>query len=270
MLKQRTIKKQVSFNGFGIHTAKFAEVTLSPLPENSGIRFRDQSTAVQYLPENVRADARGTQVAIKEDHLIMTVEHLVSAIAGLGIDNILIDVEGPEVPIKDGSTLFFIEKIKEAEIVEQDAPKKMKTISKPVSLIAEDKFIIALPAAELSISYLLDYPLEEHGCDFARYTYNPENYEQFLGSARTFGLKSEVEALWASNKGLGATIENALVISRDGFSNRLNYDNELARHKIVDFLGDITALGELPLAEFLIAKSGHQFNQAFVKELAKC
>ena len=266
-LAQQTLAKAVTFNGFGIHTCAFTEVTLTPLRENTGIIFRAHNQSAPYISENIQGDARGTQVILGPDNTIMTVEHLISALVGLGIDNVLIDVEGPEIPIKDGSAKFFVETILAAGIVEQKADREYFKIKKTVCYEEPGKAIVANPSDKLSITFIIDYPDKLVQTDSANFTLTPHNYPSELALARTYGFTHEIAALVMSGKGLGATRDNAIVISDTGYSVPLRYPNELARHKIVDFLGDIRALGKTPLGDFYIVKSGHAFNQRFVKQL---
>lgn len=267
MTKQCTLAKPITFNGFGIHTCQFAEVTLTPLKADTGLIFRAHNQSAPYTSENVQGDARGTQVVLGPDNVIMTVEHLISALVGLGIDNVLIDVDGPEIPIKDGSPKYFTDKILEAGIIEQNEPRKYFKLNKPLLYEEKDKAILALPAEKFSIVFIIGYHDKLVKTDAATFTLSKENYIQELSKARTYGFTQEIEALVKSGKGLGATRENAIVVGETGYSVPLNYPNELARHKIVDFLGDIRALGAVPLATFYVVKSGHSFNQKFVRKL---
>jgi UDP-3-O-acyl N-acetylglucosamine deacetylase len=267
MPKQCTLTKAVTFNGFGIHTCQFAEVTLTPLKENTGIQFRASNQAAPYTSEFVQGDARGTQVILGPENTIMTVEHLVSSLVGLGIDNVLIDVDGPEIPIKDGSPKFFVDKILEAGITEQPADRNYFTLPEPILLEEKDKAILAVPADKLSVTFLIDYPDSFIKTDSAIFTLTKEAYIKELSRARTYGFTHEIAALVQSGKGLGATRDNAIVIGENGYSVPLHYPNELARHKIVDFLGDIRAIGAIPLAHFYVVKSGHAFNHRFIQKL---
>lgn len=267
MQYQQTLAKAVSFNGFGIHTCSFTEVTLTPLKENTGIVFRAHNQSAPYTAENIQGDARGTQVILGPDNIIMTVEHLISALVGLGIDNVLIDVEGPEIPIKDGSAKYFVDKIIATGIVQQAIARDYYKITKPILFEEKGKAILALPADKLSITFIIDYPDKLVQTDSATFELTANSYQTELAAARTYGFTHEIAALVLSGKGLGATRDNAIVIGESGYSVPLRYPNELARHKIVDFLGDIRALGKIPLGQFYIVKSGHAFNQRFVKQI---
>lgn len=266
---QQTICKQITFHGVGIHSGKFCEVTLSPLKEDQGIVFHVDGITKKYQAENIQGDSRGTQVIISEDQKVLTIEHLISAIAGLGIDNILIDVEGPEIPIKDGSPKFFVDLLLEAGIIKQNKQKKFFRIREKELLIdsKKDKAILALPAETFKVTFLIDYPDPIVKTDIANFDLVKEDYAKELGRARTYGFEHEVTYLKEKGLAQGATLKNAIVVSPAGYSTALNYPNELARHKIVDFIGDIMALGAIPLAHFIVIKSGHEFNNRFVHRL---
>jgi UDP-3-O-[3-hydroxymyristoyl] N-acetylglucosamine deacetylase len=204
---------------------------------------------------------------LSDDIKIMTIEHIVSAVTGLGIDNILIEVEGPEVPIKDGSPNFFIEKILEAGIKKLSADKQFFKLFEKEVLIEKDKAILAFPADTFKVNFLMDYDDDLVRIDIFSFDLGKEDYIKELGKARTYGFKSEIKKLFENKQALGATLDNAVLVSDQGYSKQLNYPDELVRHKVVDFIGDIMALGKLPLAEFFVVKSGHTFNQKFVKNL---
>jgi UDP-3-O-[3-hydroxymyristoyl] N-acetylglucosamine deacetylase len=266
---QQTISKQITFHGVGIHTGKFCEVTLNPLKEDQGIVFHVDGIAKKYVAENVQGDSRGSQLIISDTQKIMTIEHLISAIAGLGIDNILIDVEGPEIPIKNGSPSFFVEQLLAAEPIKQHKQKKFFRLKEKQLLIDEkkEKAILALPAETFKVAFLIDYPDPIVKTDIAHFDLVKEDYAKELGEARTYGFENEVAYLQEKGLAQGATLNNAIVVSPSGYSVPLHYPNELARHKIVDFIGDIMALGALPLAHFIAVKSGHAFNHNFVQRL---
>jgi len=268
-MKQRTIAKSFAFNGFGIHTAKFSEVSFYPLPENSGIVFRSQSVAQKYSLQSVRADARGTQVILEEGFEIMTVEHLVSALAGLGIDNVLIDVDGDEVPIKDGSAVFFAEKLHKIGFKEQAADKKIIQTPRKIKISDGRRAAVIIPADNFKLNFLLDYDDQVVRTDVGVFDFAKDDYIKELSKARTFAFDNEINDLWLNGKGLGATLENALVVSATGYSTELRYPDELVRHKMADFIGDIMVLGALPKAEFFVFRSGHAFNNKIAHELAK-
>ncbi|MDR2428882.1 MAG: UDP-3-O-acyl-N-acetylglucosamine deacetylase [Candidatus Margulisbacteria bacterium] len=266
-MQQKTLARQVVFNGYGIHTAKFAEVILSPLRADSGLIFRSSTLTSKYIYPNVRGDERGTAVLFSDGSAVQTVEHLVSALAGLGVDNALIEIDGVEAPIKDGSAKFIVEQILSAGLQEQDQPKRFLQIAGPKKLAAEGKFILALPAENFKVNFLLDYDNSPIQTDLGSFDAARDDYAQYVAPARTYGFQEELEWLLAQNKAQGASLKNAVVVSDKGFSTALRFPDELVRHKILDFIGDIAAAGALPQAEFFVYKSGHVFNHRFVREV---
>ncbi|MDR1322988.1 MAG: UDP-3-O-acyl-N-acetylglucosamine deacetylase [Candidatus Margulisbacteria bacterium] len=265
-MKQKTLARQIVFNGYGIHTAKFAEVIISPLSADSGLIFRSSTLTSKYIYTNVRGEERGTAVLFPDGSSVQTVEHLVSALVGLGVDNALIEIDGEEAPIKDGSAKFIVEQILAAGFQEQDKPKRLLKIAAPQKLVADGKFILALPAENFKVNFLLDYNNPQAQTDLSSFDAAQDDYAQYIAPARTYGFQEEIEWLLAQNRAQGASLKNAVVISDKGFSTALRFPDELARHKILDFIGDIAAAGALPQAEFFVYKSGHVFNHRFVRE----
>lgn len=265
---QQTIAHPVTFHGYGIHSGKFTELTLNPLKEDQGILFHQDGIVKKYVSENISGDSRGTQLVFAEKK-VQTVEHLISALVGMGIDNVLIDIEGPEIPIKDGSAKFFAEKILEAGFKKQNKQKKYFQFKQKELLISpqKDKAILAVPAETFRVSFVIDYDDPIVKTDIAEFDLFKNDFLTELAPARTYGFQHEVQDLLNAGLAQGATLENAIVVSEAGYSCDLRFPNELARHKIVDFIGDIMALGALPLAHFYILRSGHQFNQQFVLNL---
>ncbi|MDR1452611.1 MAG: UDP-3-O-acyl-N-acetylglucosamine deacetylase [Candidatus Margulisbacteria bacterium] len=266
-MRQKTLARQIVFNGYGIHTARFAEVIISPLKADSGLIFRSSTLTSKYFYPNVRGDERGTAVIFSDGSSVQTVEHLVSALAGLGVDNALIEIDGIEAPIKDGSAKFIAEQILAAGLREQDKPRRLLRIAGPQKLVAEGKFILALPAENFKVNFLLDYDNPQAQTDLGSFDLARDDYMRYIAPARTYGFQEELEWLLARNKAQGASLQNAVVISARGFSTALRFPDELVRHKILDFIGDIAAAGALPQAEFFVYKSGHVFNHRFVREV---
>ena len=264
-MQQKTLSRQVVFNGYGIHTGKFAEVTLSPLKPDSGIIFRSSTLTSKYFYPQVNGNARGSEIVFADGSTIQTIEHLVSALAGLGIDNVLVEVDGEEAPIKDGSAQFIAEQILAAGITEQKSPKNFFELREPKFLAEPDKFILAVPAETFRINFLMDYAHPQAGTDVFQFTWGADDYAREIAPARTFGFPEEIAYLAKNNLAKGAGLHNALVIAPEGFSARLRFPDELVRHKILDFIGDILAIGAVPRAEFFVCKSGHAFNHKFVK-----
>ena len=262
---QKTLKRQIVFNGYGIHTGKFAEVTISPLRTDSGLIFRSLNLTAKYCYPHIRGNERGTEIVFTDDSTLQTVEHLVASLVGLGVDNALIEVDGPEAPIKDGSAKFFVEQLLAAGLEEQAQPKNFYEFKEPRFLAENGKFILAVPAENFKVNFLLDYAHPLVQTDIFSFDLSKDNFVQEIAPARTYGFAEEIEYLLKNNLAQGATLQNAIVVGADGFSTTLRFPDELVRHKILDFLGDIYALGVLPKAEFFVYKSGHVFNQKFVQ-----
>ena len=264
-MQQTTIGRQIVFNGYGIHTGKFAEVTISPLRADSGLVFRSMALTSKYFCPQVRGNARGTEVLFSDGSTVQTVEHLVAALAGSGIDNALIEVDGDEAPVKDGSAQFLTGQILAAGRTEQNRPKNFYELKEPKLLAEQGKFILALPAENFKVNFLLDYAHPLVQTEVYSFDWSPENFAREIAPARTYGFSEEIEQLLQNGLARGANIQNALVIGQDGYSAPLRFPDEPVRHKILDFIGDIMAIGALPRAEFFVYKSGHIFNQRFVK-----
>ncbi len=272
MIPQRTLEHPIRCSGIGLHSGRKVELILRPAPEDSGIVFRRKT------PEgNVELPARAEHVIDTRmcttlgmgKARIATVEHLLSAMAGLGIDNALIDVDGPEVPIMDGSSAPFVFLIQCAGIREQKRPKKVMRILKRVSVEDGNKMCAIYPAAGFKVSYLLDYehPLlrgRRVQVDFCKQAYTRE-----VSRARTFGFLHEIEALQKAGLALGGSLENAIVmdafrvINEGGF----RYEDECARHKILDTLGDLALAGYPMIGAFEGVRTGHEMNHRLVKAL---
>ena len=264
-MQQRTLKRQIVFNGYGIHTGKFAEVTISPLRTDSGLIFRSMNLTAKYFYPHVHGNERGTEIVFADGSTIQTVEHLAAALMGLGVDNALVEIDGPEAPIKEGSAKFFVEQILAAGLEEQDRPKNFYELKGPKFLTEKGKFILAVPAENFKVNFVLDYTHPLVQTDVYSFIWSEDNFAQEIAPARTYGFAEEIEYLLKNNLAQGATLQNAIVIGQEGFSTALRFPDELVRHKILDFIGDICAIGALPKAEFFVYKSGHVFNQKFVK-----
>ncbi len=272
MIPQRTLEHPIKCSGIGLHSGRKVELVLRPAPENSGIVFhRKTSGRTIKLPawaENV-IDTRMCTTLGTDTARIATVEHLLSAMAGLGIDNAIVDVDGPEVPIMDGSSAPFVFLIQCAGIREQSGPKKVMRILKRVSVEDGDKMCAIYPAAGFRVSYLLDYehPLlrnRQVQVDFCKQAYTRE-----ISRARTFGFLHEIEALQKAGLALGGSLENAIVmdafrvINEGGF----RYEDECVRHKILDTMGDLALAGYPIVGAFEGIRTGHEMNHRLVKAL---
>ncbi len=270
MIVQRTLDHSIRCSGIGLHSGRKIELVLHPAAEDSGITFirSDLGVEIPAKASHVTDTRLCTTIGHGEAH-ISTIEHLLSALAGLGVDNARIEVSGPEVPIMDGSSAPFVFLIQCAGIREQSRAKKVLRILKRVEVTDGDKSCALYPAAGFKISYLLDYdhPLlrkRSVEVDFSRQAYTRE-----VSRARTFGFLHEVEALQKAGLALGGSLENAIVLDTHRVVNEggLRYEDECVRHKILDTLGDLSLSGFPIVGAFEGARTGHDMNHKLVTTL---
>ncbi|MDX8409967.1 MAG: UDP-3-O-acyl-N-acetylglucosamine deacetylase [Mariprofundales bacterium] len=270
MIPQRTLNRAIHCSGIGLHSGKKIDLTLAPAPENSGVTFtRTGNSEVIPARSEFVVDTRLCTTLGRGGVTISTVEHLLSALAGLGVDNARIEVNGGEVPIMDGSAAPFVFLIQCAGIRDQQAAKKVMRIMRRVSIDEGDKQCALYPASGFRVSYLLDYdhPLLNNrrvAIDFSRQAYTRE-----VSRARTFGFLHEIESLQKAGLALGGSLENAIgldsyrVINDGG----LRYQDECVRHKILDTLGDLSLAGLPIVGAFEGARTGHACNHKLVEAL---
>ena len=274
MLKQRTLKTTIKTTGVGLHTGARVELVLRPAQPDAGIVFHRvdlaQTVTMAADARNV-GDTRLSSSLEKDGAKISTVEHLMSALAGLGIDNVNVDVAGPELPIMDGSAGPFVFLLQSAGIAEQNAPKRYLRIKSPVGLQVGEKWARFDPHAGFVLDFTIDFPHPVFGSenrhvviDFAEHSYTKE-----VSRARTFGFMQDVEAMRAAGLALGGSLQNAIVLDETRVLNSegLRYDNEFAKHKILDAIGDLYLLGHPLIGKFTAFKSGHALNNAVSREL---
>jgi UDP-3-O-[3-hydroxymyristoyl] N-acetylglucosamine deacetylase len=274
MIKQRTLKNCIKATGVGLHSGKKVLVTLRPAPAHSGIVFRriDVTPAVEIpaRAENV-GDTRLSTSLAKGPVRIATVEHLLSAFAGLGIDNAYVDVSAPEVPIMDGSAGPFVFLIQSAGIEEQSAPKQFMRIKRPVAVEDGDKWARLEPFDGFKVSFSIDFdhPLFDETIKFAEVDFSTTSFVKEVSRARTFGFLKEVEMLREKDLALGGSLQNAVVIDDYRVLNEdgLRYEDEFVRHKILDAIGDLYLLGHGLIGAFRGHKSGHALNNRLLQRL---
>lgn len=270
MIKQRTLDHAIRCSGIGLHSGRKIELVLNPAAVDTGIVFvrSDLGIEIKGHVSSVVDTTLCTTIGHGEAS-ISTVEHIMSALSGLGIDNARIEVDGAEVPVMDGSASPFIFLIQCAGIVEQDAVKKVLRIKKRVSIEDGNKSCALYPASGFRVSYLLDYvhPLLSNckvSFDFSRQAYARE-----VSRARTFGFIHEVEALQKAGLALGGSMDNAVVLDKYGVLNEggLRYADECARHKVLDTVGDLFLAGYPIVGAFEGERSGHAMNCQLVEAL---
>jgi len=267
MEKQQTIINQVMLKGVGIHTGNKVNVTFKPAGAESGVTFI--RTDISGAPR-IKADVGSLLLAPKfnrrssigNDQVeVQTVEHLMAALSSLGIDNIDIEIDNNEVPGLDGSSINFIEALEKAGLTHQDAPRHIYTVREPICIQEGASSITVLPDKDFKISYTLNYNHPLLAAQFLEIVVNAESFKSSLSSARTFCLESEASELQSQGLGLGANYENTLVVGKTGvIKNKLRFNDEFVRHKILDLIGDLYLAG-CPLRGHVVAlKSGHSLN----------
>ena len=274
MLHQRTLNKPISAAGVGLHTGQRVEMTLRPASEDIGIRFRrldiHPAQEIQANAHNVTDTKLGTTIT-QNDASIMTVEHLLAAFSGLGIDNAYVDIHGPEVPIMDGSAASFILLVELAGIKEQKAPKKFLRIKKHVRVEDNGKFAEFKPYNGYRLSFQIEFehPMIQNKLTEFTFDFSTLNFLDQISRARTFGFLKEIETLRANNLALGGSLDNAIVLDDYRILNQdgLRFDDELVRHKILDAIGDLYLMGHILVGEFNGFKSGHELNNKLIRKL---
>jgi UDP-3-O-[3-hydroxymyristoyl] N-acetylglucosamine deacetylase len=274
VLKQRTLSSIVKASGVGLHTGEKVQITLKPAAQNTGIIFRridlDPVQQIKALAENVTDTILGTSIG-NNNVSVMTVEHLLAAFAGLGIDNVLVDLHGPEVPIMDGSSASFVFLIESAGIEEQNALKKFLRIKKTIRVEEGDKFAEFKPYNGYRISFEInfDHPMIKNKTTSLSLDFSTLTFLKEISRARTFGFLKEVETLRSQNLALGGSLDNAVVLDDYRILNQdgLRYQEELVRHKILDVVGDLYLMGHIMVGEFNGYASGHELNNKLILKL---
>jgi UDP-3-O-[3-hydroxymyristoyl] N-acetylglucosamine deacetylase len=274
MIRQRTLKNVIRATGVGVHTGEKVYLTLRPALENTGVVFRltvqDRVVDIPARAEFV-GDTSFCTTLIKEGVRISTVEHLLSAMAGLGIDNAIVEVSANEIPIMDGSASPFVFLIQSAGIQEQNALKRFMKIKKVIEVQDGDKLARIEPYDGFKISFSIDFehPVIRNGKQDSSLDFGIMAYVKEVSRARTFGFYSDFEQLRANNLALGANLENAIALDKDKVMNEdgLRYDDEFVRHKILDAIGDLYLLGTGLIGSFYGRKSGHTLNNKLIRQL---
>ena len=274
MLKQRTIKQQVRTIGVGLHSGTKVELTLRPAAIDTGIVFRriDLDPIVEF-PASAMAvgDTRMASVLIKDGARVSTVEHLMSAAAGLGVDNMYIDVNAEEIPIMDGSASSFVYLLQSAGIELQKAPKRFLRVLRPVEVREGDKSARFEPHDGFRIGFTVkfDHPAIPDSLSRVEIDFSTEAYIREVSRARTFGFMSDLEYMRERNLGLGGSMDNAIVLDEFRVLNEdgLRYADEFVRHKILDAVGDLYLAGHPIIGAYEGYKSGHALNNRLVRAL---
>ena len=274
MIKQRTLKNVIRATGVGLHSGDTVYLTLRPAAPNSGIVFRrvdlDPVVEIEAKAENVGETLLSTSL-VQHGQSVSTVEHLLSAFAGLGIDNAIIDINAAEVPIMDGSAGPFVFLIQSAGIEEQSVPKQFIRIIKPIMLEVGDKWAKFEPFDGFKVSFTIDF---EHPAFTGRpqqvdVDFSSTSFVREVSRARTFGFMKDIEKLRENNLALGASVDNAIALDDDNIVNEdgLRYEDEFVRHKVLDAIGDLYLLGHSLIGAFSGHKSGHEVNNKLLRKL---
>ena len=276
MLSQRTIRNKITATGVGLHSGKKVTLTFHPADVNTGIIFRriegDKVIEIPALAKYVGDTTLSTSLE-RDGYKISTIEHLLSAIAGTGVDNCVIDCDGPEIPVMDGSSTDFVFLIQSAGIMEQDAAKKFIYVTKSVQVSREDAVARINPYEGFRVTFTVDFdhPVYKKYPQSASIDFSQTSFIREVSRARTFGLMNDLEKLKANNLALGANIDNAIGIGDDEVLNEggLRFSDEFVKHKMLDAIGDLYLLGHNLIGEFFGFKSGHSLNNELLRKIEK-
>ncbi len=272
-LHQHTLKKEISFCGVGLHSRKQVHLTIKPAEPNTGIRFvrtdRDNAEIPAFM-DYVVDTSLATTLASNDGAVVSTVEHLLGALVGLGVDNALIALDGDEVPIMDGSAGPFVHLLKKCGRQRQKAGKQMLKITRELSFSDGNKTIRVKPYEGMKYTYEIDFDHDLIRHQLYTMAFNPKKFADEIASARTFGFMHEVEMLKSNGYALGGSLDNAVVIDRLGILNEegLRYADEFVRHKVLDLMGDMALLGFPVIGHFIASKAGHGQHLGLMKEIA--
>jgi len=274
VIRQRTLKNVIRATGVGLHSGRKVYLTLRPAPPNTGIVFRrvdlDPVVEIPARAEFVSDTLLSTSLTA-QGATVSTVEHLLSAFAGMGIDNACVDLSAPEVPIMDGSASPFVFLIQSAGIEPQNAAKRFVRIRRPVEVVEGDKWARFEPFEGFKVAFAIDFdhPYFKGVRQSAEIDFSSTSFVKEVSRARTFGFMHEVEALRERNLALGGSLHNAVVIDDYRILNEdgLRYEDELVKHKILDVIGDLYLLGHTLIGAFSGFKSGHALNNRLLREL---
>jgi UDP-3-O-[3-hydroxymyristoyl] N-acetylglucosamine deacetylase len=271
MNQQRTVRRTVEIEGVGLHSGSDARVRILPAPADHGLVFsrRDLGGAtVEATPEAIGDSSLATTLSC-DGVSVGTVEHLLAALRGLGIDNARIEVDGPEIPILDGSSAPFVTALRAAGgSAVQRAARRTLAVRRPISIRDGERAILALPARDFRISYAIDFPHPAIGYQAVALSVDEEVFAASIAPARTFCLLRDVQAMRASGRARGGSLDNAVVVGDEGIvGGALRFRDEFVRHKVLDLIGDLALLGAPLLAHVVVFKGGHRLHAQLVRRL---
>jgi UDP-3-O-[3-hydroxymyristoyl] N-acetylglucosamine deacetylase len=270
MRAQRTLRRPQSCAGIGLHSGRKVTLSLKPAAAGSGIRFRRSDLGGLEVPAEVNhVGAINYATGLMRDAVrVDTVEHLLAALVSLGIDNVVVELNSPEVPIMDGSAAPWVYLIQEAGVRELEAPRRFLKVRRPISLTRGDKRIALYPSYHFKVTYSIafDHPLLRHQSRTIRLT--GDSFVDEIAPARTFTFLKEVEMLRQQGLALGGSLENAIVIGETGvLNNALRFDDEFVRHKILDVIGDMALVGHPIIGHLVAHRGGHALHTAFAAQV---
>ena len=279
-MKRKTIKNTIEISGIGLHKGEEIKLTLKPSENNDerGIIFKridvsGKNNVIKVDYRNLFDLERGTNIRNEDDVKVHTIEHFLSSLSITGVTDILVEISGNELPILDGSSIGFVEKLLEAGIVELNEEIEPVVITEPVIFSDEKagKYVIALPYDGFKISYTIDFNHSFLKSQYYELEVNLENYIENIAKCRTFAFDYEIDFLKKNNLALGGSLENAVVVGADGPLNPegLRYPDEFVRHKILDIIGDLYVLGTPIKAHIIAIKAGHYVNSRLTEMIAK-
>ena len=272
MFLQRTIKKRAVVEGIGLHTGKPAKLTFCPAPENTGVFFVRTDLpgrpALAAHVNNVTATQLATTVS-GPDFSVSTVEHCLSTLAAFRIDNLLIELDGPEIPIGDGNAKVFLDALTSAGMVEQEQPRKYAYINQTIYYGDSEKYAYVSPYNGLRITATIDFPHRRIGKQTLDIDINEQSFSREIAPARTFGFLKDVEYLRSKGLALGGSMDNAIVLDHEEVLNPqgLKFADEFVRHKVLDALGDLVTLGMPLMGHVVLYKAGHDLMNRLVKKI---
>ena len=272
-VRQKTLKNEITFKGIGLHTGNKVSMKIFPADENTGIVFRrnigNKIILIKAEYTNVKSTKLCTLLSDNNGNSVSTVEHILSALYAFEIDNVIIDLTSNEIPVYDGSAQDFVMKIKEVGFEEQESFKKFIKIKKPVEVKLGKKYARVCPFDNTLISTEINYDHKLIGKQSISVMLTPQIYESQICKARTFGFLKDVENLRRNNLALGGNLDNAIVLDEDNVLNKdgLRFSDEFVRHKLLDFIGDISLSGYRMLGSFFSSHPGHEMNIQLLKRV---
>jgi UDP-3-O-[3-hydroxymyristoyl] N-acetylglucosamine deacetylase len=264
-MMQATLRDGLRFEGIGLHTGAECRVEVRPAPADAGLSFLLGETRVPATAEYVVDTSRATVLG-REGKNVSTTEHLLSALFAMGVSNAEIAVDGPEIPVRDGSADEFASAIARCGLLEQRSARRLLEIEEPLIVRGGDRLVAALPAGDFRVRFVADFAAPI-GTQYFAGSIDPEHYREEIAAARTFVYLHEVEALLARGLARGGSLENALVFTPDGPLQPLRWPNEAVRHKVLDLIGDLALVGAWPHCEVIAIKSGHELHCSMASAL---